>query len=478
MAACGRMAMEAGDFRLATQCFMAAWEEDSLHGPQADLLLTLDTQRRILPRTMVTPLEEVRRYWRHPEQAGCIDDEALLHRELANEPDALFLRQALLTLLCAQGRMDEALEQVAALPPLEGIEARVEADVRLLRGEYDRAAELYAAFIGHMGRTALYTSHLRLALCQHGADPRDESGTGWRATLEGLLRRAPWHTHARQLQHDWEQTADEGAAQPLMNVPVCIPYYYDTDGLDATLADLAATDCGTIHVLGHGPGVEVLAAWADRLGERLHIEQVPVPLGQPASRNWLLALEGVRKSEHALFVVGGTRVSSDLLQRLGRSVSRHPHAAVWGTTVVDAAAPQRILAADHHVLTPQADAPACGNLFTPRFVLHSYDSINFGQLAHVRTCDHVDGCCQLLHMPTALEVPFDLRFTTEGGPRAGEDAARSLRLRLAGHTVLHDGRITVQAPCRPPLDPANHLKLDGLLTSDDVARLLEGGNHP
>lgn len=166
----------------------------------------------------------------------------------------------------------------------------------------------------------------------------------------------------------------------------------------------------------------LLAAWRDRLGERLHVETPATPLGPAIGGNWLLAHPWVREAAFVLWpepgLVPPAPFPNDCLGLLARAALLHPEAAGWGcgARFLDPAAPdQRDLArldAPAFALTPARDATG--------------DAA--GRLPSILPCPHLAGGVRLFSAARLLaDGGWNLAF-----PDAGSALERDLRLTLAG----------------------------------------------
>lgn len=221
-------------------------------------------------------------------------------------------------------------------------------------------------------------------------------------------------------------------------VAICLYSYNKAELLRQTLANLARTELGRakVRVLVNGctdHSEAVARAAADLFpGRDFQVVVLPVNVGAPAGRNWLLALPEVRQAGFAAFLDDDAEVPAHWLAGLLTALEADPGAAVAGAKVVSPGAPAmlqylyRTLAAAEKGLIRLTDpAPVA------RYDTGLYDVL--------RPADNVMGCCHLLRTAHLEGVPgFDIRYS----PSQVDDVAHDLELRLAGRRVLYCGQVT------------------------------------
>ena len=280
-----------------------------------------------------------------------------------------------------------------------------------------------------------------------------------------------------------------GAAGDIALVPgslAVLLYTWNKGGeLDQTLASLAASELqgARLWVLDNGSNdatPQVIASWRERLGERLNTLRLPVNIGAPAARNWLLSLPEVRSHEFLVFLDDDVSLPADWLGRLGAAARRFPEAVVWGCRVVDEASPLVVQSVDY---TPQAaDPEKNGGLPLALPALHQGQP-DLGQFAYLRPCVSVTGCCHLLREADIDATGgFDIRFS----PSQYDDLERDLRLFLGGGHAVYQGHLAVghkrrsgalaeRSPAEIGNAAANTHKLVTKHSAADLARLCAGG---
>jgi len=430
--------------RLGVDFLCAAWADSPLDGGLAKALCaTAEHQRRPLPGPLADLLKAQASFWGPPGQddpwrsdLDRAERRALLTERLAAEPKNLFWKLEAWDAawpMADWALADAALEQGGWPRTLAPLRHRFAALAHLCRGDAHAAlASLNAA-----SPLAQYVDDAPLRTeCLLRMDRRDEAVE----LLRGCVARAPWRVNELLRLSDLLTGADTDA-RPVPGSCAILLYSYNKAGeLDATLASLAASELSgaPLFVLDNGstdatPGV--LTQWRERLDGRLAVVTLPVNIGAPAARNWLLALPELRGFEYLAFVDDDVDLPRDWLSRLGAAAARLPEASVWGCRVVDEANPLVIQNVDY---TPLAPRPGEQLLVLAN---QHQGAPDLGRFDYLRPCVSVTGCCHLLR---AADIPaaggFDFRFS----PSQYDDLERDLRVCLAGGCAAYTGHLRVR----------------------------------
>ncbi len=309
-----------------------------------------------------------------------------------------------------------------------------------------------------------------------------------RARLAGLWRKLPWHPHLILCLHALLHAP--APATDARDVRLLLYSWNKRDLLRATLESLAAGELlgAPIVVLDNGSQdgtSEMLAQAASRFPAGcLESLRLPVNIGAPGARNWLLALPRVRESRYVCFLDDDVVLPRDWLPRLLGSALAAPWAGVVGCRIVSAAAPACLQSADYNLLPGRY-----GQETYPGFPenIHLLENaaggLDLGLFAYRRRTLSVSGCCHLLRTDTLDSVGrFDLRFS----PTQFDDLERDIRANLAGVPVLYDGTVSIGHVQHSSLAKAssaaavgqvagNKVKLECLYTREQVQGLAEGG---
>ena len=474
--------------RLGLDLLLAAWEAGPLDGGLAGAVLRLDRQARFLAKAQRGLLEAVAGHWEQPEDPAQLatlsglaagrDHAGLLHwlgqRQRA-EPGNLFWTQHLLdtAYLLADWPRVEAVLAGGWPEGTQDIQRKIRADAAFQQGDFEAAIDFYGA-----ART-LRISMSRAASAQAALGRTGEA----RAALGRAQARSAWNVNLLLRLHDLRFLAAApggdsspmrglhpgaapgsgaqaacgagGAGHGLGRVAVCLYTAGKALEIEATLAALAASAAveqggARLVVLDNcSPDAtpRVLAAWKERLGEGLEVLSLPVNIGAPAARNWLMAHPAVTGSDFTAYLDDDALVPPDWLARFGVAVAAYPQAGVWGCKVVDLPVPARIQNTDIHFLESGEDAPAFSSLCT--------QDLDFGQFDYLRPCLSVTGCCHLFRTSELLASGgFDIRFS----PTQYDDLDHDLRLAGAGRMPVYQGHLRVA-----------HARLSGALLNQNPA---------
>lgn len=231
--------------------------------------------------------------------------------------------------------------------------------------------------------------------------------------------------------------APDASLPETRNVAVCLYSWNKARLLQQTLETLARTNLGraTMRVLINGSTDDSLAmarAAAELFpGRDYRVEPLPVNVGAPAARNWLLSLPEVRQAEYVAFLDDDAEVPDHWLASLLTALESDPRAAVAGAKVVSPGRPAML----QYLYRTLAVAQKGLIRLTDPTPIARYDT---GLYDVVRTADNVMGCCHLLRTAHLDGVPgFDIRYS----PSQVDDVAHDLELRLAGRRVLYCGPV-------------------------------------
>ncbi len=207
--------------------------------------------------------------------------------------------------------------------------------------------------------------------------------------------------------------------------------------LEETLQSLASTDIGTatIQVLLNGctddSATRVEAVKASHFGDALEIISLPVNVGAPAARNWLVAHPTTKEADYIAFLDDDVELPTDWLTAMLTRLEEHPKAGVVGCKVLTPGTPPKL----QYVY--RSFAVVRDDIFR-----WSFDAPNDRHDSHVydftRTTTNVMGCCHVFRREALEAAPtFDLRYS----PSQMDDIAHDVELRLKGFEVLYCGEV-------------------------------------
>jgi GT2 family glycosyltransferase len=303
-----------------------------------------------------------------------------------------------------------------------------------------------------------------------------------RAGLSALFSAMPWHTHLGLKLHDL--VAPPPVARPEDTARAAILVYsWNKAALTLqTLESLARTDYGRARILaldngstdgtgdGAGTGDVMQACAALFPAEVLRVIRLPVNVGAPAARNWLISQPEVQQAEFAVFLDDDVLLPERWLGRLLGAAQARPEVGAAGCRIISATPPPCLQSADYQLFAPQNEArtfrdlPENVNVFD-----NCAGALDVGLFTYARPATHVSGCCHALRVSVLREVGgFDIRFS----PTQFDDLDRDLQSAASGHPAAYAGDVAIAHVQHSSLakakDPAalgqvlgNKIKLEG-----------------
>jgi GT2 family glycosyltransferase len=452
-----------------------SWLQRPLNAPVLTLLLTLEGGMGFFSSENRAWLQALKKRLRPMPP-----DPAWEGLKAAGDSDAqaAFLERAM-SGTYAPALLGEAWEEIVGLP------------------DKDRAASIIAAGAGDPVLKARLTAELeyhhggnpgglrgngigdRTGKSGGGQSPHELAGgpfapwgsylTGRLAALDGdregaaqawapLVRAMPWNVNLTLLLHDALHPAfaktDSGDGRAAV-----LTYCWNKAELAAqTLESIFASDIGDnpVFVLDNGSTdatPEVLRAARERFGpDRLTVVTLPVNVGAPGARNWLLSLPEVRACRYAAFLDDDVVLPRDWLSILTRAAARHLECGTVGCSIRDHEHPHRLQSADYHFLhrLPGEAGQEPGERI--RVFSNCTGALDTGLFAYERPCLSVSGCCHLLDLSLLDSVgTFDVRFT----PTQFDDLDRDIRSFMAGRPCLYAGHLAIDHVQRSSLRQAS-----------------------
>ncbi len=306
--------------------------------------------------------------------------------------------------------------------------------------------------------------------------------------LLAVRRELPWHPNIACKLFSLRQKKSSGL-DPETAAATCILIYSWNKRaiLEETLKSLAASHIGDASVLvldnGSGDGTDGMLREATSLfaAGRFETVRLPVNIGAPAARNWLLSIPRVRQARYAAFLDDDVILPRQWLGVLLDAARRaDPSPGAVGCRIVSAEGPAALQSADYHLLTPRPGLRTFRDA-DDHVLVHDNcaGSLDVGLFSYDRPALSVSGCCHLLPM-REIEVcgGFDIRFS----PTQFDDLERDLRCALAGHPAFYAGTLAVRHVQHSSLAKAkdlaaighifgNRIKLESLFSAEDMARL-------
>ncbi|MFZ5427958.1 MAG: glycosyltransferase [Thermodesulfobacteriota bacterium] len=438
LSSCAALAAGAGLSRLHDELLLAAWAEsplDAVLAARAAAVPDAPAVARELAAYVAAntaPPGDLAYYRR---LAGRRDAEKIvryLESQAAKEPGNLFWDRLSLTHAMDGEDWERAARIAAGLP--EQLARPLSGDIAMLRGDpatalanYSRCARLWEA----PGLEA------RLGLAHLAAG----DGDGARSWLSASVAREPWRTQALFALHDLSSGVRGLRSMPTGQVSVLLYTYNKAADIGRTLESLFASELGAAKVIVLDNGSTdatggVLAAWREKAGPgRFATVDLPVNVGAPAARNWLMSLPDVRTSDWVVFLDDDVEMPPDWLGLLGAASRLYPEAGAWGARVTDHSRPAHIQSADMFIVPEEGGE---GRLFNLSSCHHQ--TLDRGQFSYCRPCATVTGCCHLFMAERLSGGGFDLRYS----PSQYDDLDHDIRLLLSGRSAACQGHLAVR----------------------------------
>lgn len=232
--------------------------------------------------------------------------------------------------------------------------------------------------------------------------------------------------------------------------------------IENTLKNVARSNIGDARVFALDNGSndstgEVVANAGDlfRGGQYKGI-QLPVNVGAPPARNWLLAEPEVRKSKWAVFLDDDVELPENWLEEMLGTAVRYGNPGAVGCRITSTTAPKCLQSADYHLFNPGTGTSQIEGLTERIMVFDSCrNAFDFGQFSYSRPAVHLSGCCHMLNMEAVHKCGgFDVRFN----PTQFDDLERDLRASLSGYTHIYAGQLGVGHIQHSSLAKASNVK--------------------
>ena len=429
---------------IAKDMLLAAWAENPFDGQCAALLASNGPSLPPLPGKLLPVVKSVMAHWQPdatPEAqlalaGGRGEQLTFLTEKLRHMPRSLFWWHHLYEFSRLHGDWSVLAKVLAKAVPPEGLESLFKwalANALFASKDHLAAEVAYRACLDSFP-VPLVMERLVAAMQCSGKVEKSYD----------LLRRSagqrPWNA-GLWLRLYALAAGGVSDVKPLPGRVMVLGYSYNKgEDLAETIDSLVRSDLDDVQVriLDNGSSdntAEVIRRFVDRFGsDHAAMVSMPVNVGAPAARNWLMALPEVHKSDFTVYIDDDISLPKDWLHRLGAAVRRYPDAGVWGCKVVDYDGPARVQCGEHN-LTPSPEGRQEALMST--IMLQEGD---FGQANYIRPCASVTGCVHLFRTKKLLENgQFDLRFS----PTQYDDLERDLRMVKGGGYAVYQGFLSI-----------------------------------
>lgn len=309
--------------------------------------------------------------------------------------------------------------------------------------------------------------------------------------ISGLWQHLPWNSNLLLTAHDLLhplQTASPDKSNS--RVAVLLYSWNKADLLRQTLEYLrkSRTADSPVFVLDNGStdgtGAMLRNMQADWPGG-FEVVSLPVNIGAPGARNWLLSIPEVQACDWAAFLDDDIQPPEDWLEQLLSTAHAYPETGAVGCCVVDSLQPHALQCADFQLIPPNTHSNFSNhreliNIFNPG--IGQRDTLLFN---YTRPCVHVSGCCHLVNMDAVRESgSFDIRLT----PSQFDDLERDMRSFLKGRTAVYRGQLRIPhiqhsslkqaaSPEKTAQVMGNKIKLEHLHPPEAIKSLVENGRR-
>ena len=429
---------------LGRELLLAAWESDPLNGVLAAQLLQfqakLSGSSAWLDEGLVALLAAIKAHYREPAEQSYYKRLisrgdfskifSFLETQLEREPSLFWLAQAR-SLAITEAAMDWFLNRLDKALAAVSAQANVAAVFKYIKSSLcyglDRKDEAFS-LLATLPRYSSWLAPLELnsrVLWERGDHER--ASLLWRQ----ILKTRPWQTNLILNAHDFLSSKDKACSNELSGRVALLIYSWNKDRfLDGCFNSLCASldDWSFIVALDNGSTddtFQIMSAWRERFSrERMEIVRLPVNIGAPAARNWLMSLPVVRNnSDWAVFLDDDAEMPPDWLRHMAMSVKTYPRASVYGCKVRDALDSTIIQSADLHLLPSRPEGKGQGEPFGLS-TLH-LQGIDLGQFDYIRPCLSVTGCCHMFRIGDLIKSGD---FSLSLSPSQFDDLEHDLRM--------------------------------------------------
>jgi len=439
---------------LGSDMLLAAWEQDCLDGDTAGQLLALHGVRPLLAPQVRPVVAAVQAGWRRPDNPAYLNrllqkretekTFRFLEQQKLKEPESLFWTAQALMVGFYEGqydRVDSWVRADGALP--RPLAERVLGDTAFARGRYADAALHWERALSGL---PLPFMRARLAEALYRAGDAVQAVRLW----QEVAHARPWCVNTLLRLHDVHTGLDRDVRLPQGHGAALLYTWNKADCLDRALESIAASQMGSnsVVVLDNGSvdaTPQVLRAWRERMGrDRMQIISLPLNVGAPAARNWLMQARELADCRWVAYLDDDAMLPPDWLGRFGAAMNAYPDALAWGCKVVDHDNPMVLQAVDLHLNEGGEVLPAPERMepYQRRFSVSDihHQELDFGWFDYMRPCASVTGCTHMYLRETLLEHGgFDLRFS----PTQYDDLEHDLRGVLHGRLPVYTGHLRV-----------------------------------
>ncbi|WP_320005996.1 glycosyltransferase [Maridesulfovibrio sp.] len=269
-----------------------------------------------------------------------------------------------------------------------------------------------------------------------------------REILAELWKNNIWNLNWGQKLHGLLNPVDTTNALSRSREVAILLYSWNNGKLiENTLKNVAASNIGNARVFALNNGSDdstgQVVSESQALFKEGHYKgiQLPVNVGAPAARNWLLAKPEVRKSRWAVFLDDDVKLEENWLEELLGTAQSYGNPGAVGCRITSTGTPRSLQSADYHLFPPGNGASQIEGLSEQVRIFDSCrNAFDYGQFSYTRPALHVSGCCHMLNMEAIHQCgDFDVRFN----PTQFDDLERDLRAALGGFKHVYAGQMRI-----------------------------------
>ncbi|WP_415716136.1 glycosyltransferase family 2 protein [Maridesulfovibrio sp.] len=269
-----------------------------------------------------------------------------------------------------------------------------------------------------------------------------------REILAELWKNNIWNLNWGQKLHGLLNPVDTTNALSRSREVAILLYSWNNGKLiENTLKNVAASTIGNARVFALNNGSDdstgQVVSESQALFKEGHYKgiQLPVNVGAPAARNWLLAEPEVRKSRWAVFLDDDVELEENWLEELLGTAQSYGNPGAVGCRITSTGTPRSLQSADYHLFPPGNGASQIEGLSEQVRIFDSCrNAFDYGQFSYTRPALHVSGCCHMLNMEAIHQCgDFDVRFN----PTQFDDLERDLRAALGGFKHVYAGQMRI-----------------------------------
>lgn len=359
----------------------------------------------------------------------------------------------------------------------EALQTRLRAELAFLYNGYDEALLEVEKLDDEIW--PLWKNYIKAELLSRNGETMEAA-----AILSKLWKAMPWQVNwTLKLHALLNPISTKDALEESSEVSILIYSWNNAKLIKNTLENVSHSNIGGAKVFALNNGssdetAEIMKNAAGLFAEGQYKDiQLPVNVGAPAARNWLLSLPEVRKGKWAVFLDDDVNLPDNWLVELLATAKHYQNPGAIGCRITSASAPITLQSADYHLFQP-GDGSSQINGLSEFIMVHDNcrSALDYGQFTYCRPALHVSGCCHMLSLDAInSHGAFDVRFN----PTQFDDLERDLRAYLGGKRHIYAGQLAIRHIQHSSLAKAattksmaqvfgNKIKLEGLFNKEEL----------